>query len=63
MVESHDLKVRVYADTAIVTGRGVVGAQLQGRAFRLVERISCVFVRQEGRWRCVLMHRTRIAEP
>jgi len=62
VMESHDLKVRVYGDTAVVTGRGVSGGQYQGQSFYLVERTSCVFVRQQGRWRCVLTHLSQIAE-
>jgi hypothetical protein len=27
-----------------------------------VERWSCVFVRQEGSWRCVLTHLSRLAQ-
>jgi len=62
VMESHDLKVRVYGDTAVVTGRGVSGGQYQGQSFYLVERTSCVYVRQQGRWRCVLTHLSLIAE-
>ncbi len=62
VMESHDLKVRTYGDaadtasTAVVIGRGISGGRFQGQAFHLVERTSCVFVRQEGQWRCVLTH-------
>ena len=60
VMESDDMKVRVYGDTAVVTARGVSGGKYQGQAFREVERSSCIFVRQEGRWRCVLTHLSRI---
>ena len=62
VMESEDLKVRVYGDTAVVTARGVSGGRYQGQAFRDVERSSCVFVRQQGHWRCVLTHLSRIAQ-
>jgi len=62
VMESHDMKVRVYGDTAVVTGRGVSGGKFQGQPFHEVERVSCVFVRQKGQWRCVLTHLSRIAE-
>lgn len=62
VMESHDLKVRVYGDTAVVTARGISGGQYQGESFYLVERASCVFVRQQGRWRCVLTHLSHIAQ-
>jgi ketosteroid isomerase-like protein len=61
VMESDDVKVRVYGDTAVVTSRGVSGGKYQGQAFREVERASCVFVRQEGQWKCVLTHLSRIA--
>jgi ketosteroid isomerase-like protein len=50
VMESEDLRVRVYGDTAVVTARGVSGGKYQGQQFREVERSSCVFVRQEGQW-------------
>ncbi len=62
VMESDDLRVRVYGDTAVVTARGVSGGKYQGQPFREVERSSCVFVRQEGRWRCVLTHLSRLPE-
>jgi ketosteroid isomerase-like protein len=61
VMESHDMRVRVYGDTAVVTSRGVSGGTYQGRPFRELERVSCVFVRAEGRWRCVLTHLSRLA--
>ncbi len=62
VMTSEDLKVRVYNDTAVITARGVSGGKYQGRPFHEVERWSCVFVRQDGRWRCVLTHLSRLAE-
>jgi ketosteroid isomerase-like protein len=62
VMESEDLRVRVYGDTAVLTSRGVSGGRYQGQAFREVEQSSNVFVRQEGQWRCVLTHLSRIAQ-
>jgi len=61
-MESDDMKVRVYGDTAVVTSRTVSGGKYQGQPFREVERTSDVFVRQQGQWRCVLTHLSRIAQ-
>lgn len=61
VMESHDLNVRVYGDTAVVTARGVSGGNYQGQKFYLLERVSCVFVRQERRWRCVSTHLSPLA--
>jgi len=63
VMESGDFDVRVYGDAAVVTARGVSGGKYRGRPFREVERSTCVFVRQDGRWRCVLTHLSRIAPP
>jgi ketosteroid isomerase-like protein len=62
VMESHDSKVRVYGDTAVVIARGISGGQYQGESFHLVERATCVFVRQQNRWRCVLTHLSQIAQ-
>jgi ketosteroid isomerase-like protein len=60
VMESHDLEVRRYGETAVVLSRGISGGKYQGQPFREVERVSCVFVRAAGRWRCVLTHLSRI---
>ena len=62
LMESEDLKARVYGDAAVVTARGVSGGKYLGQAFRERERSSCVFVRQKGQWRCVLTHLSRIEQ-
>ncbi|HEU5305452.1 MAG TPA: nuclear transport factor 2 family protein [Gemmatimonadales bacterium] len=61
VMESDDVKVRVYGDTAVVTSRGISGGQYRGQPFREVERVSCVFVREEGGWKCVLTHLSRLS--
>jgi len=61
VMTSEDMHVRVYGDTAVTVSRGVSGGTYQRRPFREVERVSCVFVRQEGHWRCVLTHLSRLA--
>jgi ketosteroid isomerase-like protein len=60
VMESHDLDIRLYGDTAVVLARGISGGTYQGRPFREIERVSCVFVRTGGRWRCVLTHLSRL---
>jgi ketosteroid isomerase-like protein len=62
VMTSDDLNIRIYGDTAVVTARGVSGGKYQGQPFREVERSTCVFVRQEGQWRCVLTHLSRLAQ-
>lgn len=60
VMESHDLDIRLYGDTAVVLARGISGGKYQGQAFREIERVSCVFVRTGGRWLCVLTHLSRL---
>jgi ketosteroid isomerase-like protein len=60
VMESADFHICVYGETAVVTSRGVSGGKYQGRAFREVERVTCVFVRQQGQWRCVHTHLSRL---
>jgi ketosteroid isomerase-like protein len=60
VMESDDFDIRVYGETAVVTSRGVSGGTYQGRSFREVERVTCVFVRQQGQWRCVHTHISRL---
>ena len=62
VMESHDMRVRVYGDAAVIVSRGVSGGTYQGQPFRELERVSCVFVRNEERWRCVLTHLSRLSQ-
>ncbi len=60
VMEAEDVKVRVYGNTALVMARGVSGGKYHGQTFREVERVSDVFVKQAGEWKCVLTHLSRI---
>jgi ketosteroid isomerase-like protein len=55
-------RVRVYGDTAIVTGRVTAMGTYQGQSFNTIERSTDVFVRQQGHWKCVLTQLTSIPE-
>jgi ketosteroid isomerase-like protein len=60
VMEADEVKVRVYGDAAVVMARAVSGGKYRGQPFRVVERVSDVFVRQGGQWRCVLTHLSRM---
>lgn len=62
IMETHEPGIRIYGDVAVVVARGVSGGAYRNEPFYLIERSSNVFVRQEGRWRCVLTHLSEIAE-
>ncbi|MFF6879223.1 nuclear transport factor 2 family protein [Streptomyces sp. NPDC012474] len=56
-----DPRVRVYGDTAVVTGRVTNTAHHQGQRHDADEWTTDVFVRRQGRWLCVLSHITPAA--
>jgi ketosteroid isomerase-like protein len=58
---TEEMSVRIYGNTAVTNARGVSGGAYEGHPFRELERSSCVFVKESGRWRCVLTHLSRLA--
>jgi ketosteroid isomerase-like protein len=56
-----ETRVRVYGDTAIMTGRVTNTAHHRGRRFDADEWTTDVFVRRDDRWLCVLSHITAVA--
>lgn len=63
---SHDVmetiapEIRIYGDFALVIAEGRSGGRYDGQAFLERERMSCVFVRRDGRWLCAHTHLSRI---
>jgi hypothetical protein len=53
--------VRVYEDTAVLTARVTNTAHHAGQRYDADEWTTDVFVRREGRWRCVLSQITAAA--
>jgi ketosteroid isomerase-like protein len=51
-IDGQDIKVRVFGDTAIVTGRGIP----KGPPERPELRMTVVFVKREDRWQMVAGH-------
>ena len=58
-----DMKVRVYGDTAVVTGRTTTKLQSQDREVINRSRFTDVFVKRDGRWQLVAGHSSRLTEP
>jgi ketosteroid isomerase-like protein len=58
-MDSEDFRVRVYGDSAVVTGITRPKGKFMGQEFSTQERATDVFVKRDGRWRCVLTHLTR----
>jgi ketosteroid isomerase-like protein len=62
MMESEDLRVRVYGDSAVVTALTRTRGKFMGQDFSTQERATDVFVKRDGRWQCVLSHLTRFTK-
>jgi len=58
-MESEDFRIRVYGDSAVVTGITRTKGKFMGQEFSTQERATDVFVKRDGRWQCVLTHLTR----
>jgi hypothetical protein len=59
-----DLAIRIYGDTAVVTGRtSPRGRTASGQPISGRYRYMRIWVRREGRWQAIAFQGTRIAEP
>lgn len=57
-----EMKVHVYGDAAVVTGRSTIKGQLKAKDISGQYRWTDTFVRRNGRWQCVATQSTRIAQ-
>jgi ketosteroid isomerase-like protein len=63
-VSADELKVRVFGNAAVVTGRDTLkGAQYKGKDLSGQYRFTDVFVQRDGRWQAVASHSSKIAAP
>ncbi|MFT3868270.1 MAG: GDSL-type esterase/lipase family protein [Nibricoccus sp.] len=60
-LSSHELSVRVYGDTGIVTGRTVLKAIEDNEPHDGIFQFTDTFVRKDGRWRVAAEQVTRLA--
>ena len=58
-----EVKVRVYNDAAVLTGRQVQNAAYRGNPIQGQFRITLVFVQQQGQWRLVSLQLSTIGQP
>ncbi len=58
-VKTDDLRVRVYGEAAVVTGRVQWRVRNQEREMDDERRFTSVFVKQKGQWRMVAQQMTR----
>jgi len=52
-LDKSEMKVRVYGETAVVTGRAQSKIKVKGQEVGGIDRFTEVFARQGGKWRCV----------
>ena len=57
-----DMKVRVYGDAAVVTGRNTVKETYKGEDVSGQNRWTHTWVKRAGRWQCVAAHSSEIAQ-
>ena len=55
-----DLNVRVYGDTAVVTGRSIQTGRENGKDYSGDYRFTRVYVKRDRQWRTVALQTTRI---
>ena len=58
LMESEDIQVRIYGDSAAVTALTRTKAKFGGQEFATHERATDVFVKRGGQWQCVLSQLT-----
>ncbi len=61
-IKRDDVVVRIYGNTAIVTGRNSISAEYQGKNYDVQNRFTRVYVKQTGKWRLVAHHGSNIAQ-
>jgi ketosteroid isomerase-like protein len=58
--KTEDVLVRVYGNTAVLTGRFSQRGTYKGQSFEVSSRYTDVYVKTNGRWRAVSAHATRM---
>ena len=58
-----DMKVRIYGNTAVITGISNEKIRFKGNESMVRYRRTTVYVRRQNRWQCVSFHGSRIIEP
>ena len=60
--KSDDVVVRMYGNTAVVTGRWIGSGQYKGESWNANERYTSVLVNRNGRWQYVADHASEIKQ-
>ena len=59
--ETLEMKVRVFGDTGLVTGLGRMKATYKGKPITATDRWTDVYIKRDGKWRCVSTQLTPVA--
>lgn len=59
----EDFEIRLYGDTALLSGRTRMTGRYAGKPFKTHYRYIDIYVRVNGRWKVCSVQTTRIAEP
>ncbi len=59
--EVSDMKVRVYGNTAVVTGKADVAGVMAGKDTKAQIMFTRVYVKQGGQWQSVAFQQTRVS--
>jgi ketosteroid isomerase-like protein len=57
-----EIKVRVYGDAAVVTGRDAIKETYKGKDVSGQHRLTNTWVKRAGQWQCVAGHSSMIAQ-
>jgi hypothetical protein len=58
-----ELRIKLYGDAAVVTGKVVTKGLSKGKEYTSESRFTDVFVWRDGRWQIVAGHSSRLAPP
>jgi len=62
-ITTDDVRWRVYADTAVETGRSTMDGQDRGKTVPRENRFTRVWVKRQGRWQLVANHYSLLVLP
>ena len=62
MMESDDVRVRIYGNTAVVTALTTTKGRFMAQDFTSCERATDIFVKHGDRWQCVFTQLTRLTK-
>jgi hypothetical protein len=59
---AQDVRVRIFKETAIVTGEGIFKVRVKDKDFDVHERFTDIYVKRRGRWQPVASHSTSLTK-